>query len=69
MNVNYLKKYSLWILTVIINSFGNFLMIKSEMGSGPWIKASMGISKSTRYTNWPMYYYAKYRDLYSNYDN
>lgn len=47
MNVNYLKKYSLWILTVIINSFGNFLMIKSEMGSGSWIAASMGISKST----------------------
>ncbi|WP_410207988.1 YczE/YyaS/YitT family protein [Fusobacterium sp.] len=47
MNINYFKKYSLWILTVCINAFGNFLMIKSEIGSGPWIAASMGIAKAT----------------------
>ena len=47
MNINYLKKYSLWILSVIINSFGNFLLIRSEMGSGPWIAASMGLAKAS----------------------
>lgn len=47
MNINYLKKYSLWIFSVLVNSFGNSLLIKSNMGSGPWIAASMGIAKSS----------------------
>lgn len=47
MNINYLKKYSLWILSIVVNAFGNFLLIKSSMGSGPWIAASMGIAKSS----------------------
>lgn len=47
MYFNYLKKYFLWIFSILVNSFGNFLLIKSNMGSGPWIAASMGIAKSS----------------------
>lgn len=47
MNINYLKKYSFWILSILVNAFGNFLLIKSNMGSGPWIAASIGIAKSS----------------------
>ena len=47
MNINFLKKYSLWIATICINAFGNFLMIKSLMGSGPWIAVGQGISRAT----------------------
>lgn len=47
MKVDYLKKYGLWIFSIIVNAFGNFLLIKSQMGSGPWIAASMGIAYSS----------------------
>lgn len=47
MYFNFLKKYFLWIFSIIVNAFGNFLLIKSNMGSGPWIAASMGIAKSS----------------------
>lgn len=47
MYFNYFKKYFLWIFSILVNSFGNFLLIKSSMGSGPWIAASMGIAKSS----------------------
>lgn len=44
MNLNILKKYALWIISVFINAFGNFLLIQSDLGNGPWIAASMGVS-------------------------
>ncbi len=47
MYINFLKKYSLWIFSVFVNAFGNSLLIKSHMGSGPWIAASMGIAESS----------------------
>lgn len=47
MYINFLKKYSLWIFSVFVNAFGNSLLIKSHIGSGPWIAASMGIAKSS----------------------
>lgn len=47
MYINYLKKYFLWIFSIIVNAFGNCLLIESNIGSGPWIAASMGIAKSS----------------------
>lgn len=44
MNLNVLKKYSLWIFSILVNSFGNFMLIKGDIGSGPWVAASMGIA-------------------------
>ena len=44
MNFNIVKKYLIWIFSVFVNAFGNFLMIQSDLGNGPWIAASMGIS-------------------------
>ncbi|WP_294703701.1 DUF6198 family protein [uncultured Fusobacterium sp.] len=47
MYINFFKKYALWIFAIFVNSFGNCLLIKSDVGSGPWIAASMGIAKSS----------------------
>lgn len=47
MNINLIKRYSLWIFAIFVNAFGNCLLIKSYIGSGPWIAASMGIAKSS----------------------
>lgn len=47
MYMNFLKKYSLWVFSIFVNSFGNCLLIKSNIGSGPWIAASMGIARSS----------------------
>lgn len=47
MHLNLLKKYFLWIFSILVNAFGNFLLIKSNMGSGPWIAASMGIAQAS----------------------
>ena len=46
MNLNVLKKYSLWIFSILVNSFGNFMLIKGDIGSGPWVAASMGIANA-----------------------
>lgn len=46
MNVNVIKKYSLWIFSILVNSFGNYMLIKGNLGSGPWVAASMGISNA-----------------------
>ena len=46
MNLNEVKKYTLWIFSILLNSFGNSMMIKGDLGSGPWIAASMGISNT-----------------------
>ena len=53
MYINFFKKYALWIFAIFVNSFGNCLLIKSDVGSGPWIAASMGIAKSSHlYTDY-----------------
>ena len=45
MNLNLIKKYVLWIFSILVNAFGNFLLIKGDLGSGPWVAASIGMSK------------------------
>ncbi|MDU1911510.1 YczE/YyaS/YitT family protein [Fusobacterium sp.] len=45
MNLNMIKKYALWIFSILVNAFGNFLLIKGDIGSGPWVAASIGMSK------------------------
>lgn len=45
MNLNMVKKYALWIFSIFVNAFGNFLLIKGDIGSGPWVAASIGMSK------------------------
>lgn len=47
MYLNFFKRYALWIFAIFVNAFGNCLLIKSDVGSGPWIAASMGIAKSS----------------------
>lgn len=47
MNVNMIKKYALWILSILVNSFGNYMLIKGNLGSGPWVAASMGIANAS----------------------
>lgn len=46
MNLNLLKKYSLWIFSIFVNAFGNYMLIKGDIGSGPWVAASMGIANA-----------------------
>ena len=41
MNLNMVKKYALWIFSIFVNAFGNFLLIKGDIGSGPWVAASI----------------------------
>ena len=46
MNLNLLKKYSLWIFSIFVNAFGNYMLIKGDIGSGPWVAASIGIANA-----------------------